>query len=183
LSPFAMARKKRAASGDQPPRRAQPKRRLSPPQPTRRNPSRKAAIDAMEYLPGRNAPAKKAKPKTKPKTKPREIAAGPAPPSIPSIPGMPAGDYGEITDVRYTPVPVPDIIIPALYGAWQVNPKHKMCILFDAVNPCRQFKRGQVYDEDLEDPFAEYNPNADEDPDVTDTDEGDAQPYAPIEYT
>ena len=138
----------------------------------------------MEYRPGGEASELKegkAEGETEGEAKGQQWSL--PPPSIPSTPGMPPGEYGKLTNVRYTTVPVPDIIIPELYDAWKINPRHKMCIIFDAVNPCRQFKRGEVYDEDLEDPFAEYEPNADDDPNVTDTDVGDTQPYAPITYT
>jgi hypothetical protein len=138
----------------------------------------------MEYQLGRKAP-KRAKPNPKSDLKQKKVVVSrkPQPPTIPSIEGTSADEYGDLTDTELTTVPVPDIIIPALYDAWQINPKHKMCIIFDAINPCRRFKRGHVYDGDLEDPFAEYDPNAEDDPDVTDTDEGETQPYAPFKYT
>jgi hypothetical protein len=62
-----------------------------------------------------------------------------------------------------------------------------MCLIFDAVDPCRKFKRGAAYDPDAEEPFADYEPNYEEDPNVTDTDEGDdektmAMPYLAIDF-
>jgi hypothetical protein len=131
----------------------------------------------MDYRPGPEVRPKRAKPKSKPRQK--KAVEEPTPPSIPS--GISADDYSDLTDPTRTTVPDPALIIPALFDAWEVNPKHKMCILFDAVNPCRQFKRDATYDDDLEDPFAEYDP--DKEGDVTDTDVGDTQPYAPVKYS
>lgn len=150
--------------------------------PTRKNRTRQLVHEAMVYRPGAGAHSKKATSKPKPK---RRTVREPTPPSAPSVPGVPEDEYAEYTDPNDTPAPVRSIVHPALRDAWQVNPRHKMCILFDAVNPCRQFKRDAVYDEDLEDPFAEYTPNMEEDEYVTDTDndDGNAQPYAPIAYS
>jgi hypothetical protein len=46
-----------------------------------------------------------------------------------------------------------------------------MCLIFDYINPVRQFKRGTVYDsEDDDAPFPEYRPDPEQDPDVVETD-------------
>ena len=57
-----------------------------------------------------------------------------------------------------------------------------MCILFDAVNPVWQFKRGTVFDEESDDPFPNYDPK--DDSDLTESDEdGHLQPYKPGVHT
>ena len=71
-------------------------------------------------------------------------------------------------------------------GAWTINSDHPMCLIFDVVNPCRKFKRGEVFIESAEEPFADYNPSYEEDPDVTDNDEDNdegtmAMPYLPLD--
>ena len=57
----------------------------------------------------------------------------------------------------------------------------QMCILFDAVNPLRQFKQGAEFDERSDDPFPDYYPR--DAADVTETDEeGSLQQYKPMDY-
>ena len=73
-----------------------------------------------------------------------------------------------------------------MYSAWEINPKHPMCLLFDAIDPCRKFKRGEIWDEDAEESFADYDPSFEEDPDVTDDDEDNdegtmAMPYLALD--
>jgi hypothetical protein len=58
-----------------------------------------------------------------------------------------------------------------------------MCLVFDCVNPARQFKRGTQYNSDDEDPFPEYNPDPDNDSEVTEDDDVGGtgqQPYLPV---
>src|ERR1700743_459236 len=91
--------------------------------------------------------------------------------------------YEEVDDPKLVKGPVADVVSPALKKAWAVNKAHRMALIFDAVNPVRQFKRNAKYDDDLEDPYAEYDPDPDGDPNVTKTDEdGDTQPYSPVYY-
>jgi hypothetical protein len=53
-----------------------------------------------------------------------------------------------------------------------------MGLIFDAVNPARQFKRGTVFDPSANHPYPKYNPNSRDDPDVTEYDpEPILQPY------
>ena len=58
-----------------------------------------------------------------------------------------------------------------------------MSLVFDPVNPVRQFEWDVPYDDKAEpkDAFAKYNPNPEQDPNVTE-DEGDEdlKPYEPI---
>ena len=75
--------------------------------------------------------------------------------------------------------PALDLVHPALSDAWIVHPKRENCIIFDVVNPVRQFKRGTV--EDLAVPFPSYDPNPEEDPNVVESDDGELplQQYCP----
>lgn len=68
--------------------------------------------------------------------------------------------------------------------AWEVNNLNQMCFIFDYISPCRRFKRGLLYNHALEEPFAEYEQNRWEDPNVTETDEAPGlQPYYPEDYS
>jgi len=97
-------------------------------------------------------------------------------------PPAPPRDYEDIVDPELVVEPVLPLIAPALQNAWAINKKNKMSLIFDVVNPVRTFKRGAKYDEEAEDPYTDYDPNQEEDPNVTETDEGDAQPYNPAHY-
>ena len=92
-------------------------------------------------------------------------------------------EYQDTTNPKEVVGPVLAVVAPALENAWAINQKNKMSLIFDIINPVRQFKRGAVYDDNKEDPYAEYNPDPDEDPNVTETDEdGKTQPYNPIHH-
>lgn len=95
----------------------------------------------------------------------------------------PSADYGETTDPKDVTGPVLEQVDPALVGAWSINNDNRMAIIFDAVNPVRQFQRGVPYNEKArpENAFAKYDPDPKEDPYVTE-DEGDEdlRPYEPI---
>ena len=60
----------------------------------------------------------------------------------------------------------------------------QMCILFDVVNPVRQFKRGTVFDENSDNPFPVYTSDDEEEGNCTESD-ADAllQPYMPGDHT
>lgn len=101
----------------------------------------------------------------------------------PSPDPLPPASYGETTDPKLVTGPVLELVHPALTNAWSVNGKHKMETIFDSVNPVRQFKRDEKYDEEVdgEDAFADYDPSPESDSDVTDSDEDcDLKPYLPI---
>jgi hypothetical protein len=71
--------------------------------------------------------------------------------------------------------------------AWRINTDHRMALIFDAVNPARQFKRGEILDEkaDADEAFPTYSPSPSTDLNVTEVDEhsdGDLKPYAPIDF-
>ena len=56
-----------------------------------------------------------------------------------------------------------------------------MCVIFDCVNPVRQFKRGTTYNPEDKNAFPDYDPSPELDGDVTESDEeADLQPYNPI---
>ena len=60
-----------------------------------------------------------------------------------------------------------------------------MALIFDVVNPVRQFKRDKYYDSDdePEEAFAIYDPSPESDPNVTEDDERcDLKPYLPIAH-
>lgn len=57
-----------------------------------------------------------------------------------------------------------------------------MCIIFDAVNPLRQFKRGTVYNKNDNDPFPVYDPR--KRAEVTESDHDCVlQQYKPLDYS
>ena len=77
--------------------------------------------------------------------------------------------------------PVHRLIIPEMRKAWAIPQEFQMCILFDFVKPVRVFKRGTIYDEGAEEPFADYDTS--EMDDMTETDEfGVAQQFNPVDY-
>lgn len=89
--------------------------------------------------------------------------------------------YEATTDRALVDKPVFKFIAPGMSEAWEISEHFQMCILFDAVNPLRQFKRGTKYNEDAEDSFPDYT--AKEKGEVTETDErGELQPYKPQYY-
>lgn len=56
-----------------------------------------------------------------------------------------------------------------------------MPFIFDVVNPATHFKRGEVYDDDEVNAFADYDPNYERDPNITEDDaDGTAKPYNAI---
>jgi hypothetical protein len=89
--------------------------------------------------------------------------------------------YEDTTDPKLVIGPVLNLVAPKLKSAWAINKKNKMSLIFDVVSPVRQFKRDTLYDEDEENPYADYEPSQEEDPNVTETDDDcDLQPYSPI---
>jgi len=77
--------------------------------------------------------------------------------------------------------PVDALILPDM--PWVMMEGSQPCILFDAVNPLRQFKRGTVFDATMDDAFPARNYRGDPDPDLTESDEdGVCQPYIPDDH-
>ena len=123
---------------------------------------RKATQDALTDNPQRQPPVPKPAP-----------APRPGPGSIP---------YEQRTDRALIDKQVDALICPAMANAWDIHGYFQTCILFDAVNPLRQFKRGAEFDEMSDDPFPDYHPR--DAADVTETDEeGSLQQYKPMDYT
>ena len=88
------------------------------------------------------------------------------------------------TDPELVNRPVSRYIHRSLRTAWRINKTRPMWLIFDYVNPVRQFKRGALYDPDANSPFPEYDPDPENDADVTE-DDGDGEgldlpPYNPI---
>jgi len=73
-------------------------------------------------------------------------------------------DDRDITDPARVKWPVLSLLSPALVTTWKVNEKHTMCLIFDAVSPARRFKRGMVYDEEVDFPMDTLDGN------ITETD-------------
>lgn len=122
-------------------------------------------------------------PNDKREKKRRRFASDPAdrPPS-PPLPLSPT-EYAKVTDQKLVTSPVLELIDEALKGAWRINKKNNMALIFDVINPASHYKRGELYDNDADDPFAVYNPSRDKDPDVTEDDgEGTAKPYAVVPH-
>ena len=93
--------------------------------------------------------------------------------------------YEDTTDPGLVTVPVPNLVHPALKDAWVINTNHKMALIFDIVNPVRQFKRDEYYDSDdePEKAFAIYDPSPKSDPNVTEDDKCcDLKPYLPVAH-
>ncbi|KAF9787524.1 hypothetical protein BJ322DRAFT_1019924 [Thelephora terrestris] len=94
-----------------------------------------------------------------------------------------SADYWETTDPKDVTGPVLELVDPALVKAWSIHNDNRMAIIFDAVNPVRQFQRGVPYNDRAkpENAFAKYDPDPKEDLYVTE-DEGDEdlKPYEPI---
>ena len=90
-------------------------------------------------------------------------------------------EYKKETDRSLIDKPVRALIVPAMSMAWEISQYYQMCILFDAVNPVRQFKRGTVFNEEEEDPYPKYNPC--DGGDATESDEeATFKPYKPSDY-
>lgn len=107
----------------------------------------------------------------------REPSPDPIPPPIPPT------NYEDTTDPKGVTTPVLELIHPTLRDAWRVNGTNKMETIFDSVNPVRQFRRGEIYDETAEDAFAEYEPSPELDPNLTESDEDcNLKPYNPITF-
>lgn len=86
--------------------------------------------------------------------------------------------YGEMTARWTMKTPAKDLIHKDMHNSWAVDSYFQSCLLFDLVNPVRQFKRGTTYDSEDEEPFSTYdNRNQTE---VTESDSnGTLQPYRP----
>ena len=88
------------------------------------------------------------------------------------------GKYMAITDVSEVTGPVDSMVDESMALGWKLNNDHPMWLIFDAINPVRQFNRRMKYHDNKD--FPAYGPE----PwvDLTETDEPHVglMPYAPI---
>lgn len=113
-----------------------------------------------------------------------DVDDAPAPPLSPP-PNIYPDKYAVVRRPRLVSKPVEELVVPILKDSWAINRRNRMGLIFDVVNPARQFKRGAVYNDD--DPpevmFAKYTPNRWEDKDVTEYDpKAVRKPYEPSYY-
>jgi hypothetical protein len=75
--------------------------------------------------------------------------------------------------------PISALVHHSLTNAWEVNPDMKMCFIFDAVSPARQFKRGTKFSDSKQ--FPDYDDTRPGD--VTETEgKSSLMPYMPRTY-
>jgi hypothetical protein len=88
--------------------------------------------------------------------------------------------YKGTTDVDEVTGPVLSLVHERMRDAWEVHGDRPMWLVFDAVNPVRQFKRDMPYNARVD--FPDYDSDALAD--LTETDEGGAglMPYQPITH-
>lgn len=107
----------------------------------------------------------------------KKLATASARPPRPSTPPAPPPVNGGETDPNLITRPDPKHVHRSLTKTWAILPHRQMCIRFDVVNPLTQFKRGTSG----EGRFPPYDPNPEEDPNVTENDEdGILREYAPM---
>ena len=85
-------------------------------------------------------------------------------------------DDGSITDPARIKQPFVKILSPALATAWKINRKHSMCLILDAVSPARRFRRGMLFNEELDFPMDSQDGN------ITETD-GPDPGWMPVDPT
>ena len=83
---------------------------------------------------------------------------------------------GSLTDPARVKQPFIKILSPALATAWKVNRKHSMCLILDAVSPARRFRRGMVFNEEVDFPMDTLDGN------ITETD-GPDPGWMPVDPT
>ena len=93
----------------------------------------------------------------------------------------PEDEYEDVTDVTEVTGPVDSMVNQSMVGGWKVNKDLPMWLIFDTVNPVRQFKRGMPYDDDVD--FPAYGPPPWDD--LTESEDPiiGPMPYAPILHT
>lgn len=74
------------------------------------------------------------------------------------------------------------LIDSALEDSWKLHPENGMALIFDTISPARQYNRDQPYHDSEESRFAVYDPDPEQDNNVTENDsETDPlNPYEPI---
>jgi hypothetical protein len=91
-----------------------------------------------------------------------------------------AAEYELLTNPADITHPVDRLVHRALKGAFEIHPENGMALIFDTVNPVRQYNRDQPYRAGDQYPFATYNPSPEEDPNVTEND-SETEPLNPYE--
>ncbi|KAF9642918.1 hypothetical protein BDM02DRAFT_3132772 [Thelephora ganbajun] len=119
-------------------------------------------------------------PRTK-RQRPAEDAPAPHRSRQPLAPSPNQDLYQDTTDRSLIDKPVHAHIHVKMSNTWELFQYFLMCILFNVVNPLRQFKKGTVFNKDDDDPYPEYNPR--DSGDVTELDaDGTLQPYKPMDH-
>lgn len=97
------------------------------------------------------------------------------------LPNPEAEPDEDTTDRSQVNRPIDKYVHPSMSGAWAISKRFQMCIIFDSVNPLRQFKRNSVFNQNDDDPFPLFNPR--KRAEITESDyEGRLQPYRPVAY-
>lgn len=102
-----------------------------------------------------------------------------APRKAPTPP--PDDEYMETTDIKEVTGPVASMVDEKMVNGWKVNECLPMWLIFDVINPVRQYKRGLRYSDRLE--FPAYGPEPWDDLTETDDPPRGWMPFAPISYT
>ena len=123
--------------------------------------------------------------KTKKKTQKKQQAQPQESDDEPERSGVDEVDEDE-TDPSRISMPVMDLVDESLTEAWAIHPSHQMCIIFDVINPVRQFRKGMRDNQDNT-PCPVYMPNPEEDLNAVETNGKrwplmQYQPYLPDGY-
>jgi len=145
-------------------------------------PSTRRAVEAAEEQPhpsGRSLRPRRQKkasdPAPAPKKKTKKVLSPPATPPTP-----PSEDEDQ-TDPMLVTRPAMEFVHSTMVNICFVYPHRQMCVIFDVVNPLRQFKRGMLHTDDPAVPFPIYDPSPEGDPNVTESDvEPGLMQYRPL---
>jgi hypothetical protein len=102
--------------------------------------------------------------------------------------GKSSGQKKKLTPVQYALLtapaeitsPVLSLVHPALRHCWELHPENGMALIFDTISPVRKYNRDTPYRAGDQYPFAVYDPNPQEDPNVTEND-SETEPLNPYE--
>lgn len=92
----------------------------------------------------------------------------------------PKGQHKWTTNVNEVTGPVMSMVHNAMTEAWTINKHLPMWLVFDSVNPVRQFKRGMAFNSHVD--FPEYGPPPWTELTETDQPLPGLMPYAPIAH-
>ena len=91
-----------------------------------------------------------------------------------------AAQYQLLMDPTEITHPVRNLVDPALKDSWEIHPENGMALIFDTISPVRQYNRDQPYRKDKAYPFVVYDPNPEDDPNITEND-SETEPLNPYE--